>query len=85
MFLSSIFEVLKPLRHACRIEAQANVLAAATGRIEAPSWFGEKCGSGDLGDLLNEPTMTKEGWRNNAISLRAQGFGNGRNKCVDIK
>lgn len=68
-----------------RIEAQANALAVATGRIEAPAWFVQEFGSGDLGGLISEPTMTKEGWRNNAISLRTQGFGNGRNKCVDIK
>jgi len=67
------------------IEAQAKALAAAVGRIEAPTWFVQEFGSDDLGGLMSEPVATKEGWRNIALSLRAQGFGNGRGKCVDIK
>jgi len=68
-----------------RIDAQADALKAATGRIEAPAWFVQEFGSGDLGGLLNEPTMTKEGWPNVTLSLRTQGFGNGRGKSIDIK
>lgn len=67
------------------IDAQSKALAAATTRIPAQEWFVQEFGSDDLGGLLNEPTMTKEGWRNTAIALRTQGFGNGRGKCVDIK
>ena len=68
-----------------RIDAQAKALAAATGRMEAPAWFVQEFGSCDLGSLINEPTMTYEGWRNIAISLRTQGFGKGRDRCMDIK
>jgi len=68
-----------------RIDAQSKIITAATERIAAPSWFVEEFGSGDLGGLMSEPSATKEGWRNIALSLRAQGFGNGRDKCVDIK
>jgi hypothetical protein len=66
------------------IAAQAKALAAATARIEAPEWFVEEFGSGDLGGLLSDPTMTKEGWRNTALALRAQGFGKGRGVSVEI-
>ncbi len=64
------------------IEAQEKVLAAAAGRIEAPEWFVKEFGSNDLGGLLLDPTMTKEGWRITAISLRAQGLGSGREKVI---
>ncbi len=67
------------------IDAQANALTAATGRIEAPEWFVQEFGSNDLGGLLLDPAMTKEGWRTVAIALRAQGFGSGRDKKVEIK
>lgn len=68
-----------------RIEAQAKALAKATGRVPAPTWFVEEFGTDDLGGLITEPTLTPEGWRNQTISLRAQGFGNGRGKSVDIR
>lgn len=68
-----------------RIEAQSGALKAATERITAPKWFESEFGSCDLSGLLNEPTMTKEGWRNVALSLRTQGFGDGRGKSIDIK
>ncbi len=67
------------------IDAQAKVITAATDQIEAPAWFMQEFGSNDLGGLLLEPTMTKEGWRVIAIALRAQGFGSGRDKVVYIK
>lgn len=66
------------------IEAQSKALTAATERLAAPKWFVEEFGSGDLDGLISEPAMSKEGWRNTAISLRTQGFGNGRDKSVDI-
>ncbi len=39
--------------------------------IEAPDWFVKEFGSKDLGGLILDPTMTKEGWRITAIALRA--------------
>ncbi len=67
------------------IADQEKALTAAIERVEAPTWFVQEFGSGALGGLLLDPTMTKEGWRTVAIALRAQGFGGGRNKKVDIK
>lgn len=67
------------------IKALNTSLEAATENIAAPEWFVQEFGSGDLGGLLNDPKMTKEGWRNIALALRAQGFGSGRGKSVNIK
>ncbi len=67
------------------IADQAKSLTVATERIGAPAWFVKEFGSKDLGGLLLEPTMTKEGWRITAIALRAQRFGSGRDKKVNIK
>lgn len=67
------------------IKALNTSLEAATENIAAPEWFVQEFGSGDLGGLLNDPKMTKEGWRNITLALRAQGFGSGRGKSVNIK
>lgn len=66
------------------LDQLAKSVTAASERLEAPKWFVEEFGSGDLGGLISEPVMSKEGWRNTAISLRTQGFGKGRDKSVYI-
>lgn len=68
-----------------RVEEQAAALTVANKRDKAPDWFVTEFGSGDLGGRINNPVMTKEGWRSVAIGLRAVGFGLGRELPADIR
>lgn len=68
-----------------RVEEQAAALTVANKRDKAPDWFVTEFGSSDLGGRINNPNMTKEGWRSVAIGLRAVGFGLGRELPADIR
>ncbi len=41
-------------------------------RAAAPEWFIREFGSGDLGGIIRDPNLSREGWRVLAIALRAR-------------
>jgi flagellar protein FlgJ len=62
-------KVLEELKR--QIEGLSKEVQELKNRIEAPSWFVNEFGSGDLGGLINDPKFTLEGWRTLAVALRA--------------
>lgn len=53
-----------------QINDLSNDLKSQKERIEAPAWFIQEFGSGNLNGLIKDPKFTLEGWRTLAVALR---------------